>query len=149
MSTIQRTFRDSHISWSTCEQQRLIPSDVAAPDTVHILLGYSWSVSYTVPAPLILKTRVLPQGSEKYPGEAEWEEYLSQRGGESNGTTCHEYTEFYFNVPPDGMPGALDRLAAILRAPLFKANSLQREIKAVQAEFEGKFWNSTFLILAC
>lgn len=58
------------------------------------------------------------------------------KGGESDATTSHEYTDFYFSAPPTAIPGALDRLAHILQAPLFSASSLERESRAVQSEFE-------------
>ena len=57
-------------------------------------------------------------GSKTYPGENEFEEFVSQNGGGSNAYTEYESTTYYFHVKEDALYGALLRFAALLENPL-------------------------------
>lgn len=48
-------------------------------------------------------------GTEKYPLENEYSKYLSEHGGSSNASTSAEDTNYYFEIVPEHLPGALDR----------------------------------------
>lgn len=48
-----------------------------------------------------------------------------------------EYTNFYFDVQPDALHGALDRFAQFFVAPLFVQGAMEREVQAVNSEFAG------------
>lgn len=48
-------------------------------------------------------------GTEKYPEENEYTKFLSEHGGSSNASTTTEHTNFYFDIVPEHLPGALDR----------------------------------------
>eukprot|EP00584_Thalassiosira_punctigera_P019071 CAMPEP_0172574708 /NCGR_PEP_ID=MMETSP1067-20121228/136839_1 /TAXON_ID=265564 ORGANISM="Thalassiosira punctigera, Strain Tpunct2005C2" /NCGR_SAMPLE_ID=MMETSP1067 /ASSEMBLY_ACC=CAM_ASM_000444 /LENGTH=1227 /DNA_ID=CAMNT_0013367341 /DNA_START=363 /DNA_END=4046 /DNA_ORIENTATION=- len=100
-------------------------------------------------------------GTEKYPKEEEYEDYLGRHGGMSNAYTDMEDTNYYFNVSPldhgkDGsgtdaangeeggnveggvssaLSGALDRFAQFFIAPLFDQSMLERELRAVNSEY--------------
>lgn len=89
-------------------------------------------------------------GTEKYPSEEEYEEFLGTNGGMSNAYTDMEDTNYYFNVSPldhdeDGeekisgtssaLSGALDRFAQFFIAPLFDEAMLERELRAVNSEY--------------
>lgn len=75
-------------------------------------------------------------GTEKYPDEGEYKEYLSQNGGYSNAYTSRDHTNYHFQVFPDAFEGALDRFAQFFIAPLFTEDFTQREKNAVDSEFE-------------
>lgn len=45
----------------------------------------------------------------KYPKEDEYNKYLSEHAGSSNAFTSAEHTNYYFDVGPDHLAGALDR----------------------------------------
>ena len=75
-------------------------------------------------------------GTEKYPAEGGYKEYLSQNGGYSNAYTSRDHTNYHFQVFPDAFEGALDRFAQFFIAPLFTEDFTQREKNAVDSEFE-------------
>jgi insulysin len=59
---------------------------------------------------------------------------LSEHGGSSNAFTCEEHTNYFFDVSPDSLYGALDRFAQFFISPLFDASGTEREMKAVDSE---------------
>lgn len=73
-------------------------------------------------------------GTEKYPREDEYEEYLSSNGGSSNAYTSDEETTYYMSVNADAFEGALDRFAQFFSKPLLAIDSVRREVEAVDAE---------------
>eukprot|EP01062_Namystynia_karyoxenos_P059229 TRINITY_DN50678_c0_g1_i1.p1 TRINITY_DN50678_c0_g1~~TRINITY_DN50678_c0_g1_i1.p1 ORF type:complete len:1094 (+),score=392.16 TRINITY_DN50678_c0_g1_i1:84-3284(+) len=73
-------------------------------------------------------------GTQKYPKESEYSDYLSDHGGSSNAFTMHENTNFYFNVGASALDGALDRFAQFFIAPLFTESATEREIMAIESE---------------
>ncbi|MEX0324639.1 MAG: insulinase family protein [Puniceicoccaceae bacterium] len=75
-------------------------------------------------------------GTEKYPNEGEYKEYLTQNGGYSNAYTSRDHTNYHFQVFPEAFEGALDRFAQFFIAPLFIEEFTQREKNAVDSEFE-------------
>jgi insulysin len=48
-------------------------------------------------------------GTEKYPSENAYREFLSQHAGSSNAMTSAEFTTYYFDVGWQHLSGALDR----------------------------------------
>lgn len=77
-------------------------------------------------------------GSKKYPGEAEFEEFLSENAGESNAYTECEYTCFYFHVNCKALHKALDMFSQIFHQPLFTPDASSRELQAIESEFQKK-----------
>jgi len=77
-------------------------------------------------------------GSKKYPGEAQFEEFLSENGGESNAYTECEYTCFYFHVNCKVLHQALDMFSQIFHEPLFTPDASYRELQAIESEFQKK-----------
>lgn len=84
-----------------------------------------------------LLEHMLFMGSEKYPDENAYDDYLSKHGGYSNAYTEAEHTMYYFDVgSSSALPQAMDIFAQFFIAPLMKADSLEREIQAVDSEFD-------------
>ncbi|KAG3199452.1 Nardilysin-like [Phytophthora cactorum] len=75
-------------------------------------------------------------GSEKYPAEDAFESFLSAHGGSSNGATECESTRFVFDVDAAYLAPALDMFASLFVAPLLRREAMERELKAVEAEFQ-------------
>lgn len=48
-------------------------------------------------------------GTEKYPSENEYSKFLSEHGGNCNACTYSDHTNYYFDVVPEHLGGALDR----------------------------------------
>ncbi|ANB12559.1 Ste23p [Sugiyamaella lignohabitans] len=77
---------------------------------------------------------LLFMGTEKYPSENEYSQYLSEHSGSSNAYTSSEETNYFFEVAHDYLEGALDRFAQFFICPLFSPDCKDREIRAVDSE---------------
>ena len=73
-------------------------------------------------------------GSEKYPVENEYKDFLSRNGGSSNAGTGMEHTTYKFNVNSNAFSNALDIFSQFFKKPLFDTGAIKREIMAVDAE---------------
>ncbi|KAL2024660.1 hypothetical protein VTK56DRAFT_6861 [Thermocarpiscus australiensis] len=90
---------------------------------------------------------LLFMGNKKYPVENAYHQYISAHSGLTNAYTAATSTNYHFEVsakpsneqePSDTNPspllGALDRFAQFFIEPLFLANTLDRELRAVDSE---------------
>lgn len=77
---------------------------------------------------------LLFMGTEKFPQENEYSEFLSKNNGSSNAYTSTSNTNYYFNVATSALPGALERFAAFFHCPLFSPSCTSRELNAVDSE---------------
>jgi secreted Zn-dependent insulinase-like peptidase len=75
-------------------------------------------------------------GTDKYPDSGEYARYISEHGGSRNAFTAFEHTNYFFDVDADHLPGALDRFAQFFISPRFDAQYVEREVNAVDAEFQ-------------
>ncbi|KAK3340911.1 Metalloenzyme, LuxS/M16 peptidase-like protein [Neurospora tetraspora] len=100
---------------------------------------------------------LLFMGTKKYPVENDYSQYLSTNSGSSNAFTAATHTNYYFEVSakpsndeelsatnPSPLYGALDRFAQFFVAPLFLANTLDRELQAVDSENKKNLQNDTW-----
>eukprot|EP00210_Caulerpa_lentillifera_P000591 g572.t1 len=74
-------------------------------------------------------------GTEKYPTENDYDDYLHQNGGYCNAYTDLDHTAFMFNVKASALRGALDRFAQFFITPLCLEDAMDREVMAVDSEF--------------
>lgn len=74
-------------------------------------------------------------GSEKYPNENEFEQFLQNSGGSGNANTRADITTFHFEVREQLLDDALDRFSYLFKAPLLRKESMMREREAVDSEF--------------
>uniref|UniRef100_A0A336LDD6 CSON003781 protein n=1 Tax=Culicoides sonorensis TaxID=179676 RepID=A0A336LDD6_CULSO len=77
-------------------------------------------------------------GSEKYPIENDFDQFINKCGGSSNADTDCEETSFYFEVTETHLDEALDRFSQLFIAPLMSRNAMEREKQAVDSEFQQK-----------
>lgn len=75
-------------------------------------------------------------GSEKFPGENYFGDWLNQHWGSENASTDSEATVFYFDVNPKNLREALEIFSGFFLSPLVKLDSVDREVTAVESEFE-------------
>ncbi|CAL4145200.1 unnamed protein product, partial [Meganyctiphanes norvegica] len=75
-------------------------------------------------------------GSEKYPKENSFDNFIKKRGGGDNAHTDMEHTTFYFEVQEKYLHEGLDRFAQFFIKPLMKKEAMQREREAVHSEFQ-------------
>ncbi|BGP38130.1 metalloprotease [Rhodotorula kratochvilovae] len=73
-------------------------------------------------------------GTEKYPAETDYSEFLTQHSGSSNAFTGMDQTNYYFDVAPEHLAPALDRFAQFFISPLFDPSCTDREANAVHSE---------------
>ncbi|KAH9600929.1 Peptidase M16 [Trypanosoma melophagium] len=79
---------------------------------------------------------MLFMGTEKYPGENEYGDYIDKNGGKCNAWTSGQGTTYYFTVAHEALEGALERFLEFFVAPNFNSSALSREVKAVHSEDE-------------
>lgn len=77
-------------------------------------------------------------GTDRYPKADEYQQYLSEHGGSPNASTYERNTNFFFDIPPDALQGALDRFSQFFIAPQFNADYVDRERHAVHAEYQAR-----------
>ncbi|VDK24490.1 unnamed protein product [Taenia asiatica] len=75
-------------------------------------------------------------GSEKYPRENDFDDYVNHRDGGSNACTDGDYTMFFFDIQRSYFKEALDKFANFFVAPLLSQDCVDRELEAVHSEFE-------------
>lgn len=75
-------------------------------------------------------------GTEKYPDAAEYEEFITEHGGNRNAYTSFNETNYYFDINAEYLPEALDRFAQFFVAPKLDAEYVDREKNAVEAEYQ-------------
>lgn len=74
-------------------------------------------------------------GSEKYPEENEFDQFVNKHGGQSNAETEFDGTIFYFETRKQFLNAALDRFSQLFEAPLMLKEAMTREREAVDSEF--------------
>ncbi|KAG8551692.1 hypothetical protein GDO81_004220 [Engystomops pustulosus] len=83
-------------------------------------------------------------GTQKYPKENEYSQFLSEHAGSSNAFTSGEHTNYYFDVSHEHLEGALDRFAQFFLCPLFDESCKDREVNAVDSEHEKNLMNDAW-----
>lgn len=75
-------------------------------------------------------------GSEEYPRENEYKQYLSKHGGRSNASTSLSHTTYQFEILAEDEVAlkALDIFVHFFVNPLFTKSGTQREVQAVDSE---------------
>jgi nardilysin len=79
---------------------------------------------------------LLFMGSNKYPEENAYDEFISKHGGSDNAWTEFEHTCYHFEIPQEHLKGALDMFAQFFTHPLLLENSVERELKSIESEFQ-------------
>lgn len=85
-------------------------------------------------------------GSTKYPKENSFDEFIKNRNGFDNAMTECEFTVFYFRIDEDHLAGALDRFAQFFISPLMSAESMKREMEAVESEFQNEINSDVYRV---
>ena len=80
---------------------------------------------------------MLFMGTEKYPSENEYSDYIARNGGSyKNAFTTLTDTNFHFLIGNDAFEGALDRFAQFFICPLLGDSQTEREMNAVDSEYK-------------
>ncbi|CAB4312356.1 unnamed protein product [Prunus armeniaca] len=86
---------------------------------------------------------MLFMGSTEFPDENEYDSYLSKHGGSSNAYTEAEHTCYHFEVKREFLKGALRRFSQFFVSPLVKIEPMEREVQAVDSEFNQVLQNES------
>lgn len=73
-------------------------------------------------------------GTEKFPGENYYNQFLSENAGMDNAYTGAEDTNYHFKVAVDKLEQSLDVFSQFFIKPLLNKDSVDRELKAVDSE---------------
>ncbi|VDM32266.1 unnamed protein product [Hydatigera taeniaeformis] len=82
-----------------------------------------------------LLEHVVLRGSEKYPTENEYDDFVEYYGGNSDACTDGDYTLFFFDISRPFFKEALDRLANAFIAPLLTPDYINAEFENVHHEY--------------
>ncbi|KZS90042.1 insulin-degrading enzyme [Sistotremastrum niveocremeum HHB9708] len=77
---------------------------------------------------------LLFMGTEEYPSENEYSNFIASNGGSTNAYTAPSNTNYYFSVSSSHLHGALQRFAGFFHSPLFDPSCTARELNAVDSE---------------
>lgn len=75
-------------------------------------------------------------GTDKYPEAGDYQQYIAEHGGRHNAYTSFENTNYFFDIQAPYLEDALDRFARFFIAPRFDEAYVEREMNAVEAEFQ-------------
>ncbi|KAL5511367.1 STE23_2 [Sanghuangporus vaninii] len=89
---------------------------------------------------------LLFMGTEQFPKENEYSEYLAKNSGESNAFTSASNTNYYFSVASNALEGALERFSGFFHSPLFSPSCTLRELNAVDSENKKNIQNDMWRI---
>jgi insulysin len=89
---------------------------------------------------------LLFMGTEQFPKENEYSEFLSRNNGSSNAFTAPSNTNYYFNVATSALAGALERFSGFFHSPLFAPSGTIRELNAVDSEHKKNHQNDIWRI---
>ena len=80
---------------------------------------------------------MLFMGSEKYPDENQFTSFCAKHSGSDNAHTDNHVTVYAFDISPSKFVDALDMWAQFFIAPLMKVDSVEREMEAVDSEYNN------------
>ena len=80
-------------------------------------------------------------GSEKYPEEKTYSEFITKNGGSKNAATGEDYTYYFFDVKNEKFGHALDIFSQFFKKPRFEESASNREMNAVDSEFKKNLSN--------
>mmetsp|Transcript_67161 Transcript_67161/g.160842 ORF Transcript_67161/g.160842 Transcript_67161/m.160842 type:complete len:993 (+) Transcript_67161:72-3050(+) len=92
-------------------------------------------------------------GTKTFPEEKDYHEYMQQNGGYANAYTACYFTNYMFEVKPEALAGGLDRFSRFFYEALLTKDATDREINAVDSEFQGgstdAWWRSLGILHMC
>jgi len=107
----------------------------------------SMSDPWDIPGLAHFCEHMLFMGTSKYADENDYTKYLSEHSGRSNAYTAGDHTNYFFDVSPDALTGALDRFSHFFKTPLFTESCVEREVCAVQDEHDKNVCNDGWRLM--
>ena len=94
----------------------------------------SWEDPKEYPGMAHFLEHMLFMGTEAYPNEFEYMQFINDHGGSVNAFTASDRTVYMFSVNNDAFDESLDRFSHFFIDPLFSPNCINRELHAVDQE---------------
>ncbi len=101
--------------------------------TLVVNIGFS-SDPKSIPGLAHFLEHMLFMGTKKYKNTNTFFDYMNKYGGNSNAMTSDEFTAYYFDIQAKYFSGALDIFFRFFTEPLFKEDTVSREMNAVDSE---------------
>lgn len=86
-------------------------------------------------------------GSKKYPNVSEFMDYLNKYGGTTNAYTSFNITNYFFNITTSKFKNAFDIFYNLFLNPLFKSETINKEINAVNSEHEKNKFDDSWRVM--
>ncbi len=120
-------------------------SDPGADESAAALAVHvgSWSDPKEFPGMAHFLEHMLFMGTQTYPDENAFSQYITDHGGHSNAYTSLDRTVYMFSVNNDAFTKALDLFSHFFIDPLFKASEVGRELHAVDQEHAKNIQNDS------
>lgn len=77
-------------------------------------------------------------GTVPFPEADAYQGYLRRHGGSHNAFTAPQDTNYFFEIEPAALPGALDRFSQFFLTPLFNPDQLESERNIVHSEYMAR-----------
>jgi len=134
------------------------PDTDKASASVNVNVG-SFSDDDDMPGMAHAVEHLLFMGTKKFPVENAYSQYLSAHSGYANAYTASTETNYFFEIAAEGskdevggmsespLYGALDRFAQFFISPLFLAETLDRELRAVDSENKKNLQSDTWRLM--
>ncbi|EIJ89090.1 uncharacterized protein NEPG_01698 [Nematocida parisii ERTm1] len=78
---------------------------------------------------------MLFMGTEEYPDENAYMEYIHMNGGNSNANTADEVTNYFYDIDPVRLRKSMEMFSGFFKSPLIREDALTRELQAVNSEY--------------
>ena len=114
------------------------PSAKVSAASLQVNVG-SLSNPRDVPGLAHFLEHMLFMGSGKYPDPETFFTFVNSNSGRANAFTDYNRTNYFFQIPSDSFEKAFDIFAHFFVDPLFNITTVEKEINAVESEFEKTF----------
>lgn len=99
--------------------------------TMMVKIGYDHD---TMPGMAHFLEHMLFNGTVSFPEEKIYSDFISKNGGSTNAYTDHDHTCYFYTIQPSQTLKSLEMFGSFFFEPLFKQDSVERELNAVNSE---------------
>lgn len=103
--------------------------------SMNVNVGYNQD-PVEIPGLAHLLEHMLFNGTEKYPDESQFSDFISKNNGSSNAYTTGDHTCYHYTISPKKILQSLEMFGDFFSNPLLNENSIEREKEAVNSEHE-------------
>ena len=83
-------------------------------------------------------TIYITPGTKKYPDVAYFDKFVTENGGDENAYTDQKNTVYYYDINNSSFEKSIDIFSQFFKAPLLDEQYVNKEINAVNSEFQGE-----------